>query len=156
MSIFNFTKDNVEFEWGSLDYKAKSEPNAEGLLGVIYRIEWRYKGTVIIPGESKYEPMINQQTGKPVLDDDGNAIMNEIPQNKRVSVEKNGIVTLSEPNPMTFVEIETLMANKVLFRQTLINWLETIYNIHARNEWKDSIYNQLQSKINPSIIVGSV
>lgn len=156
MSIFNFTKDNVEFEWGSLDYKAKSGPNTEGLSGVIYRIEWRYRGTVIMPGESKYEPMINQQTGKLVLDDNDNPIMNEIPQNKRVCVEKNGIATLSEPNPMTFVEIETLMANKVLFRQTLINWLETIYNIHARNEWKDSIYNQLQSKINPSIIVGSV
>lgn len=131
----DFTKYNIKYEWGTFDYRVNSEVNNDGLYGVIVRLEWRYKGSIVVPRSESTE---------------------DNPQYKVICSEVYGLADLPEANPLSYVEFETLVADKELFRNTIIGWLESIYDAREVNIWKDSIYNQLQSKINPTIILDSI
>lgn len=128
----SFTKENIQFEWGTLDFQVDSKENPDGLTGVIFRVDWRYKGTVVLP-----EP-------------------EDFPNYKMKCAEVNGIAFLQSPNPMTFIQIEELMVNKPFLRDTLMSWLNSHYPLSVKQKWQNSIYNKLLSMINPAIMTDSI
>lgn len=131
----NFSVYNIDFDWGTFDYRASQSPDENGLTGVIFRVEYRYKGSLIVPRIESTE--LN-------------------PQYKVISEEIYGVVNLPAPNPMNYMELEALLSDKDYFRGTLIQWMDAIFDNNVKNRWKDTIYNKLQLKVNPSILSDSI
>lgn len=131
----NFSVYNIDFDWGTFDYRASQLPDENGLIGVIFRVEYRYKGSLVVPRIESTE---------------------QNPQYKIISEEIYGVVNMPSPNPMNYIELESLLSDKDYLRGTLIQWMDAIFDNNVKNRWKDSIYNKLQLKVNPSILSDSI